>query len=137
MMSLPPVRATNSEREEAVEALRAAFAAGRLDASELADRAGRAYAAVTREDLRVLLCDLPLAAVRRHPSPGPPPGTAGHRSGQGLGLVLACAGALLILAALHSLVAIPFILLWLVALHLRGWLPRLTRRATKSHQRKI
>ena len=138
MTSLPPVRATDHEREETVEALRAAFAAGCLSASELADRAGRAYAAVTREDLRALLCDLPLGAVQpRNPSPGRPRGTTRRLLGWELGLMLACAGTMLIIAAFHSVVAVPFILLWLVALRLWGWSPRLTRRARGSGKDEI
>jgi hypothetical protein len=39
MTTQPPVRATDREREDTVEALRAAFAAGCLDESELAERA--------------------------------------------------------------------------------------------------
>lgn len=59
MMRLPPVRATDCEREDTVEALRTAFAAGCLDSRELAERAGRAYAAVTCEELHTLIRDLP------------------------------------------------------------------------------
>jgi hypothetical protein len=46
--------------------------------------------------------------------------------------MLAAAGAWMIAAALHSVVAVLFILLWLVALRAWGWLPRLSRRTRKS-----
>ena len=39
MKDLPSPRATDREREDAVETLRAAFAAGCLDSAELAERA--------------------------------------------------------------------------------------------------
>ena len=55
------VRASDAERERVVEALRAHAAAGRLTVDELEARIGRAYAAATRADLRLLLADLPAA----------------------------------------------------------------------------
>lgn len=45
MTSLPPLLATDSEREDTVEMLRAAFAEGCFDSDELSERANRAYAA--------------------------------------------------------------------------------------------
>lgn len=135
MTSQPAVRATEREREETAEALRAAFAAGCLGESELAERAGRAYAAATRSELRALLRDIPLGL---DPLPPDPPGKAPrHSLGWGWGLVLAAAGAWLIVAALHGLIAVPFILLWLVILRYRGWLPRLASRARGSGRDEI
>jgi hypothetical protein len=52
-------RASNRDREATVAALRAAYAAGRLDLGELRDRASAAYAARTWGDLRELTADLP------------------------------------------------------------------------------
>ena len=63
----PPhdVLASDPEREVVVEALRAAATEGRLDAVELEERLGLAYAARTRADLVPLLADLPAAAPPR------------------------------------------------------------------------
>lgn len=137
-MGLPSVRATDREREDTVELLRAAFAAGCLDSGELADRAGRAYAAVTRDELRSLVGDLPgerdLVCTRRS-ADGLAPGRA---LGWEFSLMLAVAGSWLIVVALRSVAAVPFILLWLVALRALGWLPRLgARRTTRSRKREV
>ncbi len=131
-MSLPPLRATDREREETVEALRAAFAAGCLDSDELEDRAGRAYAAVTKDDLRSLVRDLPgkLEQARRA---GPGRRHAGRALGWEFGLMLAVAGGWMLIVVVQSVAAVPFILLWLVVLRALGWLPRLAARRPKDH----
>ena len=59
------VLASDAERERVVEALRTNAAAGRLDADELEERLGRAYAARVRADLVPLTADLP-APQRAH-----------------------------------------------------------------------
>jgi hypothetical protein len=56
------VLASDAERERVVEALRSNAAAGRLDADELEERLGAAYAARVRADLLPLVADLPPAA---------------------------------------------------------------------------
>ena len=53
------VRASDSEREQAVALLQRSFADGRLTQAELEERAGAAYAARTRAQLRELTADLP------------------------------------------------------------------------------
>lgn len=58
-----PVRASDAERENALRALAAHFADGRLDRSEFDERADAALAARTRSRLHALFADLP----------GPPP----------------------------------------------------------------
>jgi hypothetical protein len=55
----PAVRASDTERDQAAEILRAAYAEGRLTRAELDERTGAAYAATTRADLRDLTGDLP------------------------------------------------------------------------------
>jgi DUF1707 SHOCT-like domain len=55
------VRASDAERESAVEALRDHFAEGRLDRDELEQRVSRAYRARSRGALSALLADLPLS----------------------------------------------------------------------------
>jgi hypothetical protein len=63
------VRASDSEREQAVALLQRSFADGRLTHAELEERAGAAYAARTRAQLRDLTADLP-AAGQQPPRPG-------------------------------------------------------------------
>ena len=53
------VRASDADRERAVDLLRDHAAQGRLDADELADRVGRAYSATKRSELAALTTDLP------------------------------------------------------------------------------
>ena len=55
----PPVRASDAERDEAAEVLRAAFSEGRLTRTELDERLTAAYAAKSRADLQGLTGDLP------------------------------------------------------------------------------
>lgn len=53
------LRASDAERERAVQVLRDGAAAGRLDPEELERRLERAYAAELREELVPLVADLP------------------------------------------------------------------------------
>ena len=53
------LRVGSEERQAALDALAAHFAAGRLDSFEYEDRRGRATDAVTRGDLMDLFTDLP------------------------------------------------------------------------------
>jgi hypothetical protein len=57
------VRASDAEREQTVALLRHNFSDGRLTQAELEERAGAAYAAQTRAQLRDLTADLP--AIRK------------------------------------------------------------------------
>jgi uncharacterized protein DUF1707 len=59
------VRASDAERDRAVEALRAHAQAGRLSSEELEERVGAALAATTRADLDALQRDLPGEQPRR------------------------------------------------------------------------
>ena len=59
------LRASDGEREQLADALRAHHAAGRLDAEELEQRAAAAYGARTREELDALVADLPSPARGR------------------------------------------------------------------------
>jgi hypothetical protein len=58
------VRASDAEREQTVRALRAHYAAGRLDRDELERRVEHAYRAAWRGKLRLLLADLPVSYGR-------------------------------------------------------------------------
>jgi DUF1707 SHOCT-like domain len=74
-------RASDAERERAVDALRRHHADGRLSTGELEERTGRAYAATTLGDLDQLFADLPRLhspeGERRPPRLGPwPPSLA-------------------------------------------------------------
>ena len=62
----PTVRASDAERDQAAEILRAGYAEGRLDRDELDERLAAAYAAKTRADLRELTSDLPGAHGGHH-----------------------------------------------------------------------
>jgi hypothetical protein len=53
------VRASNAEREKAVELLQRALGEGRITMAEFEERVAAAYAAKTRGDLDVLTADLP------------------------------------------------------------------------------
>ena len=69
----PAVRASDAEREQTVALLQRNFADGRLTQAELEERAGAAYAAQTRAQLRDLTADLPAglaAAQQQPPRPG-------------------------------------------------------------------
>jgi len=54
-----PVRASHADREQAIEALKAAFVHGRLTKDELDERAGLALAARTCADLAAVTADIP------------------------------------------------------------------------------
>jgi len=83
----PPVRASDAERDQAAEILRAGYAEGRLSRAELDERLTGAYAAQTRADLRDLTGDLPgtvpappqpdrqRSAIQPVPNPDPQSGT--------------------------------------------------------------
>jgi hypothetical protein len=64
-------RASRADREQVVDALKAAFVQGRLTADELDERAGQALAARTYADLAALITDLPADPA---PAPQPAPG---------------------------------------------------------------
>jgi class 3 adenylate cyclase len=67
---VPAVRASDADRERAVSALREHSAAGRLTLEEFSERAERAYAARTFEELEAIGRDLPRSASveqRRRP----------------------------------------------------------------------
>jgi DUF1707 SHOCT-like domain len=67
-----PVRASDAERDQAAEILRAGYAEGRLTSAELDERLAAVYAAKTRGDLRDLTGDLP-GAITAPSADGPLP----------------------------------------------------------------
>ncbi len=58
----PAVRASDADRDQVIEQLRAAAGEGRLDAAELEERVGAALAARTAPELQALSADLPSPA---------------------------------------------------------------------------
>jgi hypothetical protein len=65
---VPDLRASDADREAAVEALRHHASAGRLTVEELDERSEQAYAAKTLKELAELQADLPRLAVRPAPA---------------------------------------------------------------------
>ncbi|WP_089206391.1 DUF1707 SHOCT-like domain-containing protein [Streptosporangium subroseum] len=63
------MRASDAEREAAVERLRVASVEGRLTLGELSERTEAAYTAVTQAELAVVTSDLPLAGQAPMPAP--------------------------------------------------------------------
>ena len=93
------LRAAHADRERVIEALKAAFAQGRLDTDELDDRVGRAFASRTYGELAALTADIPASPTVAGPAVAGPPGspartlaTAGRRAGLCLLVALALVG---------------------------------------------
>lgn len=61
----PELRASDAERDRAIELLQQHAASGRLTPSELEERTENTYAAKTRADLAALLQDLPTSATEQ------------------------------------------------------------------------
>ena len=98
------LRAAHADRERVIEALKAAFAQGRLDPDELDDRVGRAFASRTYAELAALTADLPASQTSTgqtvaSPAVAEPPGspartlaTAASRAGLCILVALALVG---------------------------------------------
>ena len=65
------MRASDNDRQQVVDRLRAAFEDGRLRMEEFTERVGLAYQAVTYGDLVKLHSDLPAASSKADPRPAP------------------------------------------------------------------
>jgi uncharacterized protein DUF1707 len=57
------MRVSSAERERAIDVLKAAFAEGRLDQDEYAERVGQAYRSKTYGELGLLIADLPVGPL--------------------------------------------------------------------------
>jgi hypothetical protein len=82
----PDMRASDAERQDVVERLRAGLEDGRLKMDEYVERMGRAYDAVTHGDLAPLCRDLPETTTRPAaqpvgPAPAPVPAPAPDHRG--------------------------------------------------------
>ncbi len=65
------MRASDNDRQQVVDGLRAALEEGRLKTEEFTERMGLAYQAVTYGDLAKLHADLPAASPQAEPRPAP------------------------------------------------------------------
>jgi hypothetical protein len=112
------MRAGDADRDRVAEILRAAYAEGRLDATELDERLAAVYAAKTVGQLAPLTRDLPV------PGAGPPatlPDRSHDRSPWSMSLVGWTAVALVVLTVLTRGRAAPlFVLLIPLALLVRS-----------------
>jgi hypothetical protein len=128
------IRASDDDRESAVEVLRDAYAVGRLNLDEFDERTTSAYSAKTWGELRALTDDLPEqpvfglelpGAARDKPQPEPEPAAAGARPEPRRPFVPMLPMALVwlaIAAAAHASAAvIPLVLLSLFAFRAAGW----------------
>ena len=61
------MRTSTADRERAVDVLKAAFAEGRLDQAEYADRVGQVYTSRTYAELAALTSDLPVGPLGNMP----------------------------------------------------------------------
>ena len=107
------LRASHADREQAIEALKDAFAQGRLTGDELDSRVGQAFVSQTYAELTALTDDLPAGPAAAPPPRQPArarnraPGTHLVRNaaiGSGAGLIIAGAlfpGAVLLGASDH------------------------------------
>jgi hypothetical protein len=59
----PPLRASDAEREQTVEALRQAVTEGRLSVEELEERLQAAYTVPTRRELELLIADVSMHSI--------------------------------------------------------------------------
>jgi hypothetical protein len=67
------MRSSTADRERAIDVLKAAFAEGRLDQAEYADRVGLVYSSRTYAELAALTADLPVGPLGTlAPGPAPP-----------------------------------------------------------------
>ena len=62
------LRASQAEREDAIDAVKAAFVAGRLTEAEFEARVGQAFATRTHADLAAITADIPAGPVPAQPA---------------------------------------------------------------------
>jgi DUF1707 SHOCT-like domain len=74
------MRASDDDRQQVVDRLRAALEDGRLQMEEFTERMGLAYQALTYGDLAKLVADLPPASPQPAPAPAAPPAAAAKRT---------------------------------------------------------
>jgi thioredoxin reductase len=98
------LRASHADREDAIEALKAAYVAGRLTEDEFEARMGQAFASRTRADLAIITADIPAGPVAvpsaRTPDRVVAAGTAAVIAAAALGGAVLIGGSALILWAI-------------------------------------
>jgi hypothetical protein len=109
------IRASDSDREHAVEALRGQYAEGRLTLEEFDERTSAAYAARTWTDLRELTSDLP---VRLSFGPTSAPVAPGSGAGAPGGWGPRWPGAP---RAWRLVPLLPILFVWIVAASAGAW----------------
>lgn len=97
------MRASDAERERAVEALRKHYETGHIGYAEFNERMEQAYQATHTHQLTALVADLPGGYAQQPgvPAVAPPPATAAPKQRMGWGKIAAIAG--LVLAAMVGL----------------------------------
>jgi hypothetical protein len=75
---IPPMKASDADRDQVLAELSENFQAGRLTSEELEDRTGRALSARTLDELDEVLADLPAAAPVGLADPAAPGGPSGQ-----------------------------------------------------------
>jgi len=126
------IRASDHDRESAVEVLRDAYTAGRLNLDEFDERTTTAYAAKTWGDLRALTSDLPVApklgADLAAPAPAPRPAVIDapvryqSRRPPFVPLLPIALVWLVVAAASHApAMIIPIVLLCILSVRVAGW----------------
>jgi hypothetical protein len=107
------LRASQAGREDAIEALKAAYVAGRLTEDEFEARVGQAFTAQTHADLAALTADIPAGPVAAPPAGIPDRVVAGSSAAiiaaAALGGALLIGGSALILWAITMAGALVFI----------------------------
>jgi hypothetical protein len=72
-------RASDADREQVIDALKAAFVRGLLTKDELVTRAGQALASLTNAELAVITADIPSSLIEMQPPSKPAPAYAAKR----------------------------------------------------------
>jgi hypothetical protein len=85
------LRASHTDREQVIDALKAAFVQGRLDEDELDARVGQAFASRTYAELAAVTADLPARPTAAPPPPRMPARTRARPSVRGSIQTGACA----------------------------------------------
>jgi hypothetical protein len=70
-MGRGPLRASDADREQVIDALKAAFVQGLLTKDELSTRAGQALASRTNAELAVITADIPASLLEIEPPSQP------------------------------------------------------------------
>ncbi|MGO8889710.1 MAG: DUF1707 domain-containing protein [Streptosporangiaceae bacterium] len=106
------LRAAQADREDVIDALKAAYVAGRLTEDEFEARVGQAFASRTHADLATITADIPAAPVAARPARMPDRvvawGTAVIIAAAALGGAVLVGGSALILWAITMTGALLF-----------------------------